>query len=268
MKAYLKHTFAKGFLLSEENIIKLNDIISKRIQEKQLQGEVIYKLYRLDSLVYETGEHEKILQEENSVRNSITRIEIKFQNSDLKFELAFDRKEKASIEIESADKDFAYLLFSDVKEYLNTEVLRFRSFEFTSSRIERYVIAFIPLIMGAFFLMATTKNPKLSDAEFQQLLNSDSITAKLNYLAQDSRSRTLFARDWIWLVGIIIVGLCVTFITNFLDTIYPINIFYIGKEIGRYDRLRSLRSKILWGIIVAFVVSALSGFLVWQFTKH
>jgi hypothetical protein len=267
MKAYLKHHFSKGFLLSEENVIKLNDIISKRIQEKNYEEDLLYKVYRSDALVYESKDHEKILREENSRRNQIIKLEVRFQNKDFKFELAFDKNQKANLEIESSDKDFAYLLFSDIKEYLNTEVLRFRSYDFTSSRIERYMLLFIPIIM-AFSLLVSVDQPRLSDADFNELLNSDSVTAKLNQILQEHRSRSMFARDWIWFVIVLVVGIGATFITNLLDKMYPMNIFYFGKELARFDRLRSLRAKILWGIVIAFIVSALSGLLVWQFTKH
>ena len=74
MKARVKQNFKKGFFLTEENIIKLDDIITKRLKEKDFNEKLTYKVYRKDSFVFETTEHQKIIDEENSRRNLIDRF--------------------------------------------------------------------------------------------------------------------------------------------------------------------------------------------------
>ena len=71
-----------------------------------------------------------VTAEENSSRNAIKRVEVESQATAYKMSLRFDPKDNTALAIESNDRDLAYLLFSDIKEYLNSEVCKFRSFTF------------------------------------------------------------------------------------------------------------------------------------------
>lgn len=265
MNAYLKKTFPKGFFLTEENIIKLKDIITRRLEDKGITEPLTFKTYRVDSLVYESPTYDNILQEENSKRNFITKLEFNFKNTVLILKLAFEKDENTLLNIEATDKDFAYLLFSDIKDYLNTEILRFRAFKFSSSYLQRLYVPIVLLAIIIIFPFAVPK-PKLSDADFQQLLNNGSIESKINYLLQVSHANSNIARFQIFMLAVIVIAFMSLTFGNLLDLAYPRNIFYLGKEINRYDRHCSIRSKIMWGVIVAFVIGVASSLFVYKFT--
>jgi len=266
MKAYLKKSFKKGFLLSEENIIKLEDIILKRISEKKPDKKLTFKVFREDALVYETAAGKKILEEENSKRNLISKIQISYQDEIVKFVLAFDKKENTSLEIEADEKDIAYLLFSDIKDYLNTEVLKFRSFEFSELKYERILLPFL-MVLFVILTMVVFQTPKLPKQELNNLLNSDSLNLKLNYLIEYNEKRTDIKNPLYTLGSFFILFIGFLFFMATLDKIFPRNIFYVGKEIQRYSKLCSRRSKFTSGILIALIISIIAGFVVYFFTK-
>jgi hypothetical protein len=49
--------------------------------------------------------------------------------------------------------------------------------------------------------------------------------------------------------------------------LFPTNIFYIGKQIDRYDAVVSLREKIWWGVIVALGIGVLGSLIAWFITR-
>jgi hypothetical protein len=267
MKAYLKQNFKKGYLLTEETIIKISDIILKRFKETGIKEELNYKVYRKDSLVYETTDYKKFLEEENSKRNLINKLDIYHNCDNLKFKLTFDKEEGVNLEIEASEKDSAYLLFSDLKEYLSTEILKFRGFKFEKLKLERYIM---PVFMFLFmiFTFSFISRPKLTESQINHILSTDSTNVKINYLVQNSLSTFKLKNLWYLFIAIVVVAILATSTTELLDTVYPRNIFYIGKEIARYDKHCSIRSKIIWGIIIALIVSIIAGFVVLFFTNR
>lgn len=266
LNAYVKQTFRKGFFITEESIIKIHDIITKRLKEKNLDGKLTYKVYRKDSLVYETADHQEITKEENSVRNSITRVEINHKCEHLLFKMSFAKDEDTHIEIETTEKDFAYLLFSDIKEYLTTEVLRFREFRFQDSKFEKALLPLLSMVMLLALFWMLDK-PKLSDTEFRELLNSESTDNKINYLISNSRERLNSSKFWSTTSVLVFGSILLLAVVEIADSIYPRNVFYLGKETSRYDNLCSIRSKITWGIVISFAVSTIAGLIVYYMTK-
>ena len=123
LNAYVKHKFDKGFLLRDEDLTKLLDFVKVRAAEVNAADRIKIKVYRSDSLVYESPSLEPLRAEENALRNRLTRVQVLLDHTELKVNFDFDAEENISIEIESTDRDRAYLLFSELKEYLNTEVL-------------------------------------------------------------------------------------------------------------------------------------------------
>jgi hypothetical protein len=266
MKAYLDHTFRKGFLLKEESIIKLHDIIIKRLNEKHYDNKLLYKIYRKDALVYDTNEYNRIIEEENSKRNSINKLELTYNDDNLKLKLIFDKIENTQLEIEANEKDFAYLLFSDIKEYLSTEVMKFRTFLFKDVIADRLLF---PLVMMIVMILSfnSIDSSTLSQNELSKLLNTNAIEEKLNFLIRNTQRKIntsnflyiLFGVTMLYVLGITSLGL--------LDKIFPRNIFYLGKEIVAYDKICSIRSKIIWGIIIAMIIGIISGLVVFGITK-
>jgi len=71
-----------------------------------------------------------------------------------------------------------------------------------------------------------------------------------------------------WYLGAMFVVLVVLFFLGLLlDRAYPRNIFYWGKLAQAHDRLLSLREKVVWGIVIAFVIGIASTIAV-DYFKH
>lgn len=265
MKAYLKRNFTKGFFLSEEGVVKLADICRKRMADRDLADALTYKVFRSDALVYETGDHREITREENSQRNSLTRIHFLCVHDDLQFELDFDKKDGVLLSIECNDKDFGYLLFSDIKDYLQTEVLKFRRKTFGAMFEHRIFFSLILVGMMIMIIFIMPK-PDIDADSLANLLASESVVDKMNYLIKHANNRdSLKSLRFIWLFPIGLVFPLV-FLGPLLDKIYPRNVFYWGKVSTQYDRIVSVRSKVLWGIVVAFIISAIASFVVYYLT--
>jgi hypothetical protein len=170
------------------------------------------------------------------------------------------------LEIEANEKDFAYLLFSDIKEYLSTEVMKFRTFLFKDVIADRLLF---PLVMMIVMILSfnSIDSSTLSQNELSKLLNTNAIEEKLNFLIRNTQRKIntsnflyiLFGVTMLYVLGITSLGL--------LDKIFPRNIFYLGKEIVAYDKICSIRSKIIWGIIIAMIIGIISGLVVFGITK-
>lgn len=266
MKAYIDHNFKRGFFLSEEQLIKLDDLIKKRINEREAHSVLEYKVYRADGLVYTTGDHKVVLAEENSSRNAITRLMLSYVDDNTNFLLDLDHTEGAKLKVEAADKDFAYLLFSDVKDYLTPEVLKFRSFRFKDTRVDRWMFPVLMLIVMATMLQSVA-TPRLNESQFHSLLSQGTVEQKVNYLLENSRLRGNIKNTWYIGLLVIFLAFAVELLLSSMDRFFPVNVFCTGKELVRYERLVEMRSKVIWGILISLSVSLVAGAIIAYLTQ-
>jgi len=265
MKAYLKTEIRNGFIFTEENLVKLNDICKKRMLEKNIYDKMQYKIYRADSLLYETNDYNIISKEENSKRNYIKSLSLFVKEDILDFNLSFDKKEFISLSIETDDKDFGYLLYSDLKDYITTEIAKLRKFEFSKRLFP--IMSFLLIVAMMFILFNSFRSPLLNDYEFSQLLKSGSIENKLNNILLENRQLTDYSSIKLILPILFIGFIIFFFFGKMLDKLYPLNIFYWGKEAIKYDRIVNIRGKLIWGIIIAFVISTAASLIIFYITK-
>lgn len=255
MNAHIENTFKRGFILTEEALIKLDDIIRKRLTATNPAAALQFKVYRSDGMLVEFDNPSSVAAEENSNRNAIQRVEILSVSASYRLSLNFDSKENTDLDIEANDRDLAYLLASDVKEYVNSEVLKFRSFTFDSAMGSKYIF---PLLMlpFMFFSFAGIKEPPQPEAVSAILATTD-LQAKLDFLIKTRASQDPSSLKW-YFPSMIVVLITLFFSGSLLDKAYPRNIFYWGKLALAHDRLVSLRDKIVWGIGIAFVIGIAS----------
>ncbi|TFF38654.1 hypothetical protein [Pseudomonas sp. RIT623] len=256
MKAYLETSFKKGFLLEEEGLIKLDDIVRKRLFSTEPSRTLKYKVFRVDGMLLEFDTPAEVVSEENSSRNAISRLEVSYSEGS-KFQLIFDPKKAVELEIESDDRDLAYLLFSDIKEYLNSEILKFRSASFESLLGSKLMAPlFMMLIMVAMTFGAVSGS---HENEAARVVASDDIAGKLNYIIE-SRQQLSAGRMLYPMLGVLGLFLCVIFSGSFFDKVFPRNIFCWGKAASSHHSLVRVREKWLWGVAIAFVISVLATF--------
>lgn len=256
MNAHLETNLSKGFLLTEENLIKLDDIIRRRITVVDPAALIKFKVFRADGMLVEFDNPAAVAAEENSSRNAIKRVELISTNAAYKLRLKFDPKDNTDIEIEANDRDLAYLLSSDVKEYLHAEVLKFRSFSFDSALTSRNLLPFFMLPFMGLTLFMIKEGP--NSALVSGVLKTTDLHAKLNFLIEQRMQAQDPGTFKYAMFGIMGTYIALLFVGGILDRYFPRNIFYWGKVALAYDRMLATREKVIWGIVVAFVIGIAS----------
>lgn len=264
MNAHIETNFKRGFLLTEEALIKLDDIIRKRLTGVNASARLQFKVFRADGMLVEFDNPGAVAAEENSSRNAIKRVEILAAGPAYKLSLKFDPKENTDLAIEANDRDLAYLLASDIKDYINSEVLKFRSFSFDSVTSSRNVFPFLMLP----FLFLTLSNIKESPkAEtIAEVIASNDVHAKLNLLIESRAAQDPGPLKW-YVVAMVALLVVIFFLGSLLDKAFPRNIFYWGKLAQVHDRLLSIREKAVWGIAIAFFMGIASTLAVDYFKR-
>jgi hypothetical protein len=285
MAAFVKHRFRKGFLLDEERIRKINAILNERLASLETSTQPSYKVYRADAFSYTTSDVADVVHEENSDWQKITRITVSAASDD-KLRLALDFHESGSgLEIEGEDRDFVYLIFSDLREYISNEVNVVRSVPKRAGAILGLMVALGVLLVAGTLLWShwTAMSAELAQMVpdptiVETVLRSNDVHEKLNYMIERgttsaqsdlaSLMRSLvFSMVAMWGIPLLpIVGDIA--LQRLIDYFLPRNLFLFGREIDRYAQRRAVRSRLFWGIVVAFPVSTAAGFLVWLLTKR
>lgn len=269
MAAYVDFNFQRGFLLDEENLRKIHEILSKRIQDQD--AIIKYHIYREDSFSYKTADINEIVKEENKNGNKITEMIVsvsKTNEDDNFFFLLRFSKKGANLKIEDDDRDFVYLLSSDIKYHYKNSI--------SSSLISSLRILKISPIQITTYLMIllllyifTLDIPNRNDTHVQALINSSNLDEKLNYLIiHSSLKKNLTLAHYIPLIVIpfiILIQLSgiASSITKFL---LPTNLFLIGKEKELYEKRKRFKNNLLWGGLIAFLIGVASSLFVWKIT--
>ncbi len=260
MNAQLQMDFKKGFLLTEEHLVKLSDVVHRRLSDAHIDTPLTFKVYQVDGALFEVEKYDLVTCEENSKRNAVKRLELLSDAKPFSLKLIFDPKEFVDLSIESDNKDFAYLLFSDIKEYLTSEVLKFRSFTFYSVFSSKFLLPVVALILPIVIFWLFKERP--STEQITHLLSSTDIHEKLNFLVESAVKREDPGKLMYALLVIFGLFVAAVFFGSLLDKAFPRNIFYWGKAIANYDRFVRIREKVIWGIVVAFLIGVTSAVVV------
>lgn len=266
MSAFLKTEYKKGFLLNEEGLIKIHDLVRKRMINENAEAELKFKVYRTDEMLLEYKSPSEVALEENAPRNSVKRVELHCDGSLGTLRLTFDASEPIDLHLMSENRDLAYLIFSDVKEYLAAEVLKFRSFSFDSIISSRMMLPLIAASIPLFMIFAIDNKPDLT--ELDQALKTIDLAEKLNYLIGAQKKRQELGELKFIMGAAFTLMLTPFFIGSLLDKAFPRNIFYWGKAASSYDKLLSVREKLLWGVVIAFAIGIASTVAVDFFKPH
>ena len=194
--------------------------------------------------------------EENSSRNAIKRVEVESSSTFYKMSLKFDPKDDTALAIESNDRDLAYLLFSDIREYLNSEVCKFRSFTFDAVLSSKNVFPFLMLPIMLVSLFSIKDSPTAEVAK-NALANPD-ISAKLNFLIESRVTSQETSTLKYYMFAMFGVLISIFFLGSLLDKLFPRNVFYWGKAAQAFDKMLGARDKIVWGVVIAFVIGIAS----------
>lgn len=255
MAAKVDTKFSRGFFLTEEALTKIEELTRVRLGHADDYSQK-YDVHRVDDAVvtYDRAA-DVIASEENSKRNAVKGLDFEATGSLGSVSLSFERGEKSTLIIESVDRDRALLLSSDMKEYLKSEVL-IKRFAVVSGFMQSRVA--FPLILMLTFLPIMIFSLWISSPE--PLVGYATDSQKLDYLYRASLARKdmdafpAYMLAWVFIVPIALIILSST-------SVYPAYTFYWGKEKNRYDTAKSIRDKILWGVIVALVIGVFASII-------
>jgi hypothetical protein len=108
------------------------------------------------------------------------------------------------------------------------------------------------MVMGIWWMAPEPPKINLSHASAQQ---------KLDYLVHLSQMRSDLSFFPLSIIVPFAVLLVVVAMLYILRPLFPAYTFYWGKEIGRYDRIVSLRGKIFWAVFIGILVGLAASYI-------
>jgi hypothetical protein len=267
MGAYVDHKFDQGFFLDEERLRKLHDLIASRLAKFERPLTPSYKVFRGDSYSYETDSVGDVAKEDNEDWRAIARLEVVAHDPDVfDFKLSFSDKGLVA-EISGDDRDSVFLLFSDLKSYIQDQVLVGRGL---SRDVARGITMLLMFITMAGFLFFGLRNLGADPDSAQAALDSHDVAEKLDYLIEARSGDKPRASSYGWLFAM--MALSVLGISGALEAAwriaFPSNVFLFGARKVAFERRRAFLGRIFWVVIVGLGVSAAAGLLVWWLTKR
>lgn len=263
--------FKNGFILGEEHLQTLSSMIKNRYAEEDL----IYKITKSSSYIYQTSEIEEIFKEENSKANLINKLEIVIDNEDkVKFDLCFEKGEYSYLRIMGVDKDIVFLLYNEIKTYVEKEIAIKKVFlsYYTLQSICSSISSLL-LLGSMFFALGGLVNPKSEGVS--EALNSSDILFKLNYLISQQSNTGINNKKYVYIFfPIALISILVLFVPKILNFFWGKNgalritdYFLFGKQKTVYDKKIKVKNNFIWSIGIGFLVSIVAGFVVYIFTK-
>ncbi len=272
--AFVEHSFKRGFLLDETRLRKLKDIIETR-EGRNSHQKLSYVIYRGDSYYYTTESVDDVVKEDNEDWRQITRLDIKIPSEesdakqhsprDMHFMLSFSGKRGCDLRIASDDRDRVFLLFSDLRDYIQHEVTVTRKLDRDTFRFVGLLLSMI-LLLSAAAAMLSFDHP--SPEGVKHALSSTEIATKLDFLIQQRTTQSPSAKT----IGGLALGVTLSFVSLFgglspiLRFLFPGNEFLFGKRKERFEKRQRLTNNLLWVVGVGLVVSVAAGFIVWRVT--
>lgn len=260
LNAYVDHDFQRGFVLDEVRVRKLHELISSRLGKFNDPPTLLLKVFRGDSFVYETPSIGDVLKEDNDDWRSITRLEFIAEKEDEFFlRLSFSQR-GTSINIVGDDRDSVFLVFSDVREYLQSSVLSRIMVSRDAIRLIGLLVMFVAMIGFLWSVLSSlAPDPETS----AKALAATDVGEKINYLIEE-RSGKKFPSStvgWLALMVLATVGSTGGAAESAWRLLFPYNVFLFGQRKELHDKQRALLSKVFWGVFVALAVSVLAGVL-------
>ncbi|QLJ15460.1 hypothetical protein H0H12_05795 [Pseudomonas putida] len=257
MSAKVSTRFEKRFELNEENIRRIHDDIRKRIPPEH-RNDIIFEVFREDSLVFRTAEADRLLSENNDSTQKIKELKIEYKDDSLNITLEFDAEKGARLTIDGEDRDKVFLIASDLREYIQKEVCHIRNNIFS----KKYLLLGSAVFLAVFLLAIRWLSQQGFDANIDQILASTDSNVKLNHLinlltakqATDDRAMTVALFPVFFMLIIFIPG------EKIYNYFFPGNIFLIGKQISVITNRRGSIRNLFWGGIVALLIAFGSGY--------
>lgn len=276
MRAYVDRHLKRGFRLDSSRLTRLNDIF---VQHVGAIGEPVYSVYREDGAMLPMNSIAEIVSEPNDNTHRITRLVVSSAETakvalklDFRAESKNDKKDRsdkdtgAHLNAEADAREDLMPVVNDTIAFLEKDVCTV----WRPSPQNVLTGLFVVVVFAQFIpLVRMMRPPTAVTAQLNAALDASDpgtkldalLTAQLRTLSSSSYSMPLM----LGLMGSMVVVLLVTvdgIQRAVWDFFWPTNLFLIGDEAERQDKRASLRDKVLWGIVIALLVSIVSAVLV------
>lgn len=264
--ATIRQKFDRTFTLSEEDLLKLHELVDSRIGGSP-SSKSEFKVRRQDGMLATFDSASGLLAEDHAPRNPIESLTLFASNEIASVELSFDMKEDVTLEIEASQRDVAYLLLADVRDYLKGEVIRKWGFPVRSTSAVKFLLLAV-LMSVSFIALLLHDIPADRSVELKGVLATQDITPKLNFLLQEQARRS-DRGDPRYFIAWMLAFLILPWLTGpVMRLIFPDSVFYWGKVAAKFDKRQERRSKIWWGVVIAFLVGIASAVATDSFKKN
>lgn len=264
--AYANYTFDKGFILNEEKLRKIHDLVSKRISDT----EVKFTIFREDAYSFETNNIDDIINQDKW--SKIKEISIKLGKDNKNLNLLLDFNESGvNLKIDGESRDIVFILFSDLKDFISKEVCFLKTIKTIESSM-LYCVLFLFIFAIIYYIFFTNSDiPKISNENITNLLESNDTNVKINFIVKQYIKENNNTKMNIFYWSPVLLGFVVLFfgdkIAKFFTFLYPSNLFLFGKEIDEYKKKIELRKNIFWTVLVALLISIIGSLIVWIITS-
>ncbi len=264
MSAKVNNKFPKGFEISEESIRRIYADIKKRVPIEN-HHDIIFEVFREDSLVYRTAEVDRVLTEDNDSTRKIKSLRFLYVDNSLNIILAFDAEKGVEMTVEGEDRDTVYLISSELREYIEKEVAFI--YNINKLTVPKLIPFYFVVVMVIVMFVLKSTMPEQPNVE--TLLNSSDLNEKLNYLISfASKAKVMDRTYYVPILIPILFMLCILFpIEKLMRYFIPSNIFLIGKQITIVRNRRETTKNFFWGGLVALVIAFASGYYFWWLAK-
>ncbi len=236
--------YKKAFVLDPDSLYRLTGIFEKYKAELKCPSSIVFHVSRDDELYYETTEIQNVISDPNVGKRAIFYFSIDIRSADpnkkpqpwerdfiVRVNFHRDRLTKVGMWIDADDRKWALLLADE----LDPQIVRL----FKCTQVPNWLLVLFYLSIGT---IATIWIPRLVGIHYV-------LDVLLNTIA-------LF----IW-PGLIVLSISTykASRSNWLAKIVgPESVFLWGDQSDEYLKRERMRTNILWGIIVAFIVSIIA----------
>ncbi|MFJ2427638.1 hypothetical protein [Pseudomonas sp. NPDC087804] len=265
MSAKVSKKFDKKFELNEESIRRIHSDIRKRVPEDK-HKEIIFEIFREDSLVYRTSEIDRVLSESNDSTQKIKSVKIEYLDESLNIELIFDSVDGAKLTVVGEDRDTVYLISSELKEYIQKEV----AFLFGGNLQSRNVLvgAMFISMLAILLVLTNSYSPVSITIPMSAALESTDLNVKMNYIISNMANKPRDTRaGFIMIIPVLLSFGVLLPLGKIMQYFFPGNIFLIGKQISIISNRRGFVRNIFWCVIVGSIIAMVTGYYFFWLSK-
>lgn len=267
----VNYSFQNGFILGEEQL----QTLSSKIKERYPKEELIYKITKGDSYVFQTLDINEIFKEENSNGNFIKKLDMIMNNDDIiNFDLCFEKGEDTSLKIIGDNKDRIYLLYNEIKTYVENEVTTVKTFlKYDILKGVCFLVSILLMVGCMLFMMSSLFHSRVE--KVRDVLDSSDLAIKLNYLIEQQVNTSKDAEEYMYFfipisviaVFLVVIPVLMKFLWGKNGVLRITDYFLFGKQKNIYDKKVKVKNNIIWSVGVGLVISIFGGFAVYFVTK-